>query len=51
MISTRKRGSVDMMFVSNTLLPAKYILDVAVHTKDEIPFDKIVSYFRILCNK
>ena len=41
MISTRKRGSVDMMFVSNTLLPAKYILDVAVHTKDEIPFDKI----------
>lgn len=53
MISTKKQGSVDMMFVSNALLPAKYILDVAVHTKDEIPFDKIhhILEFHVISRK
>ena len=41
MISTKRNGIVEMVITQNTLLPAKYILDVAIHTKDEIPIDKI----------
>jgi len=41
MVKTTKKGIVEMVIPNMTLLPAKYILDVAVHTKDEIPIDKI----------
>ena len=34
-------GTVEMVIKGNSLLPAKYILDVAIHTPDEIPYDKI----------
>lgn len=41
MIPTDGKGTVEMVIPELTLLPAKYILDVAIHTKDEIPIDKI----------
>lgn len=41
MIKAERQGSVEMVIQNNTLLPAKYILDVAIHTQDEIPIDKI----------
>lgn len=41
MIKAEKQGVVEMIVPNNTLLPAKYILDVAIHTQDEIPIDKI----------
>lgn len=41
MITAESQGVVEMVIQNNTLLPAKYILDVAIHTKDEIPIDKI----------
>lgn len=45
-------GSVDVI-LDNPLLPAKYILDVAIHTEDEIPFDKIhhILEFRVISAK
>lgn len=53
MIQTKKSGSLDVIFRSNSLLPAKYILDVAIHTKDEIPYDKIhhILEFRVTSRK
>lgn len=46
-------GEMIMIIESNTLLPAKYILDVAVHTKEEIPIDKIhhILEFQVMSNK
>lgn len=41
MIKVKKRGIIEMIIPKLTLLPAKYILDVAIHTEDEIPIDKI----------
>ena len=41
MITTKSAGVVEMIIPQLTLLPAKYILDVAMHTMDEIPIDKI----------
>lgn len=41
MVVTQPEGVVEMIIPCLTLLPAKYILDVAIHTKDEIPIDKI----------
>lgn len=41
MIRSKKSGTVDMVILKNILLPARYILDVAVHSKDDIPYDKI----------
>ena len=41
MITTKSAGVVEMIIPQLTLLPAKYILDVAIHTMDEIPIDKI----------
>lgn len=53
LVQTQKSGSVDVVFLANTLLPAKYILDVAIHTEDEIPFDKIhhILEFRVTSKK
>lgn len=53
LISAEHYGCVETVFEANTLLPAKYILDVAVHTKDEIPYDKIhhILEFRVTSRK
>lgn len=52
-ISVNNYGIVEMIINSNTLLPAKYILDIAVHSPDEIPYDKIhhILEFQIKSDK
>lgn len=37
----KKEGIVKVVVKQNRLLAAKYILDVAVHSMDEVPYDKI----------
>lgn len=52
-LSVKENGSVKVIIKNNTLLPAKYILDVAIHTPDEIPYDKIhhIMEFQIKSSK
>lgn len=52
MVPCDLNGNVDVI-LDNPLLPAKYILDVAIHTEDEIPFDKIhhILEFRVVSAK
>ena len=52
-VLVKKQGIVQVVFQNNTLLPAKYILDVAVHTPDEVPYDKIhhILEFQIRARK
>lgn len=40
-VHVNEDGIVEMIIRNNQLLPAKYILDVAIHTQDEIPYDRI----------
>lgn len=40
-LPVKKEGIMKVIVKRNMLLPAKYILDVAVHSMDEIPYDKI----------
>ncbi|QHQ61059.1 ATP-binding cassette domain-containing protein [Anaerocolumna sedimenticola] len=53
MIDINEKGVVSMIIENNILLPAKYILDVAIHSYDEIAYDRIhhVMEFQVLPNK
>ena len=53
MIKVKQSGVIEMKIPNLTLLPAKYILDVAIHTEDEIPIDRIhhILEFQIRSNK
>ncbi len=41
LVDTKEKGRVEVVVTDNCLLPAKYMLDVAIHSKDGVKYDDI----------
>lgn len=53
LVKIKKNGTIKVVITDNCLLPAKYMLDVAIHSADGIKYDDIrnIIPFNIIANK